>query len=299
MVAFIDDHHEAYGVEPICAVLPIAPSTYFRVRAQQQDEQNRSARAKRDDELRVLIRRVYEESFGGVYGPRKVWKQLRREGHNVARCTVERLMREMGLAGAVRGRAWKVTTQSEPALDRPADLVDRTFVATRPNQLWVSDFTYVATWAGFVYVAFVIDVFARRIVGWRVSSSMRTDFVLDALEQAIYARGGTMPAGLVHHSDQGTQYLSMRYTDRLADAGIAPSVGSRGDAYDNALAESVIGLFKTEVIQRLGPWRNLDGVEIATLTWVDWFNTRRLLEPIGYVPPAEYEAQYYEQAAVA
>ena len=299
MVRYITDHRERFGVEPICAVLPIAPSTYFRVRAQQQDEQNRSARAKRDDELRVLIRRVYEESFGGVYGPRKVWKQLRREGHNVARCTVERLMREMGLAGAVRGRAWKVTTQSEPALDRPADLVDRTFVATRPNQLWVSDFTYVATWAGFVYVAFVIDVFARRIVGWRVSSSMRTDFVLDALEQAIYARGGTMPAGLVHHSDQGTQYLSMRYTDRLADAGIAPSVGSRGDAYDNALAESVIGLFKTEVIQRLGPWRNLDGVEIATLTWVDWFNTRRLLEPIGYVPPAEYEAQYYEQAAVA
>ena len=299
MVRYITDHRERFGVEPICAVLPIAPSTYFRVRAQQQDERKRSARAQRDDELRVLIQRVYKESFGGVYGPRKVWKQLRREGHNVARCTVERLMREMGLAGAVRGRAWKVTTQSEPALDRPADLVDRTFVATRPNQLWVSDFTYVATWAGFVYVAFVIDVFARRIVGWRVSSSMRTDFVLDALEQAIYARGGTMPAGLVHHSDQGTQYLSMRYTDRLADAGIAPSVGSRGDAYDNALAESVIGLFKTEVIQRLGPWRNLDGVEIATLTWVDWFNTRRLLEPIGYVPPAEYEAQYYEQAAVA
>jgi transposase InsO family protein len=299
MVRYITDHRERFGVEPICAVLPIAPSTYFRVRAQQQDERNRSARAKRDDELRVLIRRVYEESFGGVYGPRKVWKQLRREGHNVARCTVERLMREMGLAGAVRGRAWKVTTQSEPALDRPADLVDRTFVATRPNQLWVSYFTYLATRAGFVYVAFVIDVFARRIVGWRVSSSMRTDFVLDALEQAIYARGGTMPAGLVHHSDQGTQYLSMRYTDRLADAGIAPSVGSRGDAYDNALAESVIGLFKTEVIQRLGPWRSLDGVEIATLTWVDWFNTRRLLEPLGYVPPAEYEAQYYEQAAVA
>ena len=208
-------------------------------------------------------------------------------------------MREMGLTGAVRGRAWKVTTQSQPARDRPTDLVDRTFEATRPNQLWVADFTYVATWAGFVYVAFVIDVFSRRIVGWRVSSSMRTDLVLDALEQAIYARGGSLPAGLVHHSDHGSQYLSMRYTDRLADAGIAPSVGSRGDAYDNALAESVIGLFKTEVIQRLGPWRNLDGVEIATLTWVDWFNTRRLLEPIGYVPPAEYEAQYYEQAAVA
>jgi transposase InsO family protein len=299
MVRYITDHRERFGVEPICAVLPIAPSTYFRIRAQQQDERKRCARAKRDDDLRVLIRRVYEESFGGVYGPRKVWRQLRREGHNVARCTVERLMREMGLSGAVRGRAWTITTQSQPALDRPADLVDRTFVATRPNQLWVADFTYVATWNGFVYVAFVIDVFARRIVGWRVSSSMRTDFVLDALEQAIYARGGTLPAGLVHHSDQGTQYLSMRYTDRLADGGIAPSVGSRGDAYDNALAESVIGLFKTEVIQRLGPWRNLDGVEVATLTWVDWFNTRRLLEPIGYVPPAEYEAQYYEQAAVA
>ena len=299
MVRYITDHRERFGVEPICRVLPIAPSTYFRVRAQQDDEGTRCARARRDDELRVLIRRVYDESFGGVYGPRKVWKQLRREGHIVARCTVERLMRAMGLVGAVRGRAWKITTQSQPALDRPADLVDRTFVATRPNQLWVSDFTYVATWSGFVYVAFVIDVFARRIVGWRVSSSMRTDFVLDALEQAIYARGGTMPAGLVHHSDQGTQYLSMRYTDRLADASIAPSVGSRGDAYDNALAESVIGLFKTEVIQRLGPWRHLDSVEIATLTWVDWFNTRRLLEPIGYVPPAEYEAQYYEQAAVA
>ena len=270
MVRFIDDHRATYGVEPICAVLPIAPSTYFRVRAQRHDATRRPARAKRDDELRVLIQRVHAENFG-VYGPRKVWRQLRREGHSVARCTVERLMRDMGLAGVVRGRAWTITTQSQPALDRPADLVDRTFVATRPNQLWVSDFTYVATWVGFVYVAFVIDVFARRIVGWRVSSSMRSDFVLDALEQAIYARGGRMPAGLVHHSDQGTQYLSMRYTDRLADAGIAPSVGSRGDAYDNALAESVIGLFKTEVIQRVGPWRHLDNVEVATLTWVDWF----------------------------
>ena len=298
MVRFIDDHRATYGVEPICAVLPIAPSTYFRCRTQQQDPSRRSARAKRDDEWRVQIQRVYDANYQ-VYGPRKVWRQLRRAGHIVARCTVERLMREMGLAGAVRGRAWKITTQSQPALDRPADLVDRTFAATRPNQLWVADFTYVATWNGFVYVAFVIDVFARRIVGWRVSSSMRTDFVLDALEQAIYARGGTMPAALVHHSDHGSQYLSMRYTDRLADAAIAPSVGSRGDAYDNALAESVIGLFKTEVIQRLGPWRNLDGVEFATLTWVDWFNTRRLLEPIGYVPPAEYEAKYYEQAAVA
>ena len=298
MVRYIDDHRERFGVEPICAVLPIAPSTYFRVHAQQQDPTQRPARAIRDEELRRLIQRVYDENFG-VYGPRKVWRQLRREGHNVARCTVERLMRAMGLAGAVRGRAWVTTTQSEPALDRPLDLVDRQFEATRPNQLWVSDFTYVATWAGFVYVAFVIDVFARRIVGWRVSASMRTDFVLDALEQAIHARGGAQPASLVHHSDQGVQYLSMRYTDRLAEAGIAPSVGSRGDAYDNALAESVIGLFKTEVIQRLGPWRHQEGVEFATLTWVDWFNTRRLLEPIGYVPPAEFEARYYEQARVA
>jgi transposase InsO family protein len=298
MIRFIDNHRATYGVEPICAVLPIAPSTYFRIRAQHRDESLRSARARRDDELRVAIQRVYDANFQ-VYGPRKVWRQLRREGYQVARCTVERLMRAMGLAGVRRGRAWVTTTHSQPALDRPRDLVDRHFEATRPNQLWVSDFTYVATWAGFVYVAFVIDVFARRIVGWRVAASLRTDFVLDALEQAIYARGGTTPAGLVHHSDRGTQYLSMRYSDRLADAGIAPSVGSRGDAYDNALAESVIGLFKTEVIQRLGPWRNLDGVEFATLTWVDWFNTRRLLEPIGYVPPAEFETRYYEQAAVA
>jgi|SRR5688572_20723691 len=243
MVQFIDDHRATYGVEPICAVLPIAPSTYFLRKAQQQVAAKRSARARRDDELRVLIQRVHAENFG-VYGPRKVWRQLRREGHIVARCTVERLMRDLGLSGAVRGRAWKTTTQSQPALDRPSDLVDRVFVATRPNQLWVSDFTYVATWAGFVYVAFVIDVFARRIVGWRVSSSMRTDFVLDALEQAIWARGGAMPAGLVHHSDQGTQYLSMKYTGRLAEAAIAPSVGSCADAYDNALAESVIGLFR-------------------------------------------------------
>ena len=298
MVRFIDDHRATYGVEPICAVLPIAPSTYFRCHAQREDPTHRSARARRDDELRIQIQRVYDANFQ-VYGPRKVWRELRRGGVDVARCTVERLMRAMGVAGVVRGRAWVTTTQSQPALDRPRDLVDRQFQATRPNQLWVSDFTYVATWAGFVYVAFVIDVFARRIVGWRVSSSLRTDFVLDALEQAIYARGGARPAGLVHHSDQGTQYLSMRYTDRLAEAGIAPSVGSRGNAYDNALAESVIGLFKTEVIRRQGPWRNLDTVEFATLTWIDWFNTRRVLEPIGYVPPAEFEARYHEQVAVA
>jgi transposase InsO family protein len=205
----------------------------------------------------------------------------------------------MSLCGAVRGRAWTITTQQQPNADRPSDLVDRNFTATRPNQHWVSDFTYVATWRGFIYVSFVIDVFARRIVGWRVSSSLATDFVLDALEQAIYDRCGDRAVGLVHHSDRGTQFLSMRYTVRLADAGIAPSVGSRGDSYDNALAESVIGLFKTEVIRQLGPWRHLEAVEFATLDWVDWFNHRRLLEPIGYVPPAEYEARYYEQAAVA
>jgi transposase InsO family protein len=298
MVGFINDHRDQFGVEPMCAVLPIAPSTYFRHQSAQVDPANRSRRAQRDDELRREIRRVWDAHFQ-VYGPRKVWRQLRREGIRVARCTVRRLMRAMGLQGAVRGRAWITTTQPALASARPSDLVERDFTATRPNQLWVSDFTYVATWQGFVYVAFVIDVFARRIVGWRVSASLRTDFVLDALEQAIYDRRSDVRMDLVHHSDRGTQYLSMRYTDRLADAGIAPSVGSRGDAYDNALAESVIGLFKTEVIRRRGPWRHLEAVEFATLAWVDWFNTRRLLEPIGYVPPAEYEARYYEQAAVA
>jgi putative transposase len=293
MVTFIDQHRVTYGVEPICAVLPIAPSTYFLRKAQQQEVAKRSARARRDGDLRAAIQRVWDEN-DQVYGPRKVWKQLRREGTGVARCTIERLMREMGFRGVSRGRAWKITTQPDPAAARPTDLVDRQFTATRPNQLWVADFTYVATWRGFVYVAFVIDVFARRIVGWRVSASLATDFVLDALEQAIYDRRSAGVQDLVHHSDRGTQYLSMRYTDRLTEAGIAPSVGSRGDSYDNALAESVIGLFKTEVIQRKGPWRHLEAVEFATLMWVDWFNTRRLLEPIGYVPPAEYEADYYQ-----
>jgi putative transposase len=298
MVAFIDDHRNAYGVEPICRVLPIAPSTYFRHKAEQRDPTTRSARAQRDAVLRAIIRRIWTENHQ-VYGPRKVWRQMGRENLRAARCRVRRLMREMGLAGAVRGRAWTTTTQSQPKADRPCDLVDRNFTATRPNQLWVSDFTYVATWRGFVYVAFVIDVFARRIVGWRVSASLYTDFVLDALEQAIYDRRGDAADGLVHHSDRGTQYLSMRYTDRLADAGIAPSVGSRGDSYDNALAETIIGLFKTEVIRLKGPWRHLEAVEFATLDWVDWFNHRRLLEPIGDMPPAEYEARYYEQTAVA
>jgi putative transposase len=298
MVAFIDALRKVHGVESICTQLPIAPSTYFRHKAQQADPDRRSARARRDDQLRAIIRRIWTEHFQ-VYGPRKVWRQMGREGLRVARCRVRRLMREMGLAGAVRGRAWVTTTQSQPDTQRPADLVERDFTATRPNQLWVSDFTYVATWRGFVYVAFVIDVFARRIVGWRASHSLRTDLALDALEQAIYDRCDIDTGDLVHHSDRGTQYLSIRYTERLADAGIELSVGSRGDAYDNALAETVIGLFKTEVIRRQGPWRSLETVEFATLEWVDWFNTRRLLEPIGYIPPAEYEARYYERAAVA
>jgi putative transposase len=254
--------------------------------------------AHRDDELRDEIQRVWDAQYQ-VYGPRRVRHQLKREDVVVARSTVRRLMRAMGLQGAVRGRAWTTTTQPAPIVDRPADLVARNFTASRPNQLWVSDFTHVATWGGFVYIAFVIDVFARRIVGWRVAASLRTDFVLDALEQALCDRRGAGLEGFVRHSDRGTQYLSRRYTDRLADAGIAPSVGCRGDSYENALAESVIGLFKTEVIRRHGPWRHLEAVEFATLTWVEWFNTRRLLEPLGYVPQAEYEGRYYEHTKVA
>jgi putative transposase len=298
MVSFIDDHRKTYGVEPICRVLPIAPSTYYRRKAEQRDPRKCSARAQHDEVLRAIIRRIWEENHR-VYGPRKVWKQMGRENLRVARCRVRRLMREMDLAGAVRGRAWTTTTESTPNAERPTDLVDRHFTATRPNQLWVADFTYVATWRGFVYVAFVIDVFARRIVGWRVSASLRADFVLDALDQAIYERCGEDVGDLIHHSDRGSQYLAMRYTERLTDAGIEPSIGSRGDAYDNALAESVIGLFKTEVIRLKGPWRHLEAVEFATLDWVDWFNHRRLLEPIGYLPPAEYEARYYEQTPAA
>jgi putative transposase len=298
VVAFINDHRAMYGVESICRVVPIAPSTYFRYRARQLDPTRRSARALRDEVVKAIIQRIWTEQQQ-VYGSRKVWKQMGREGLREARCRVRRLMRDLGLSGAVRGRAWITTTQPAAITDHRDDLVHRQFTATRPNQLWVADFTYVATWRGFVYVAFVIDVFARRIVGWRVSSSLRMDFVLDALEQAIYDRCGDDIRDLVHHSDRGSQYLAMRYTERLADAGIEPSVGSRGDSYDNALAESVIGLFKTEVIRRKGPWRTLEAVEFATLEWVDWFNTRRLLEPIGDIPPAEYEAHYYEQAAVA
>ena len=291
MVNFIDEHKDVYGVEPICETLPIAPSTYHVHRVRHEDPSKRPARAKRDDRLREHIQRVWEENFK-LYGARKVWRQLKREKTKVARCTVERLMRAMGLQGAIRGKAFKRTTVADEDAPRPQDLVNREFVATAPNQLWVADITYVATWAGFSYVAFVIDVYSRYIVGWRVSTSLQTGLALDALEQALHAR--EVADGLVHHSDRGVQYLSIRYTERLAEAGIANSVGSVGDSYDNALAESVIGLFKTEVIRKQGPWRNVDAVEYATLEWVDWFNNRRILEPIGWVPPAEYEEVYYQ-----
>ena len=293
MVSFIDENRGVFGVEPICSVLPIAPSTYFEYKARESDPTLLSARAKRDAVLRREIRRVWEENFE-VYGVRKVWKQLKREGYDVARCTVGRLMGEMGLQGAVRGKRFKTTIPDEVSA-RPLDLVDRNFTVSRPNELWVSDLTYVATWRGFVYVAFVIDAYARRIVGWRVSTSLRSDLALDALEQALYDRQSDTVDRLIHHSDRGVQYLSIRYTERLAEAGIEPSVGSKGDSYDNALAESVIGLFKTEVIRRRGPWRSLEDVEFATLEWVAWFNNSRLLEPIGHVPPAEYEEAYYRR----
>lgn len=290
MTEFVEENRGVYGVEPICAVVPIAPATYYEQRARREDPEKLPARAKRDAELKPEIRRVFEENFE-VYGVDKVWRQLRREEIPTARCTVERLMRSLGLRGAVRGRAYKVTTVADTAAPRPPDLVEREFKATAPNRLWVADLTYVATWNGFVYVAFVIDVFSRAIVGWRVSRSLRSDLALDALEQALHAR--PRRGALVHHSDRGSQYLSIRYTERLAEAGIERSVGSIGDSYDNALAETVIGLFKTEVIQRRGPWRSFEDVEFATLEWVDWYNNRRLFEPLGYVPPREFEATFF------
>lgn len=290
MVRFIDAHRPTYGVEPICAVLPIAPSTYYEAKARAADPTRVPARSRRDAMLRPEIERVWRANRR-VYGAKKVWKQLRREQIPVARCTVARLMGDLGLRGVVRGRRVR-TTIPDLVAERPQDLVQRRFTATRPNELWVSDFTYVATWRGFVYVAFVIDVFARRIVGWRAATSLRSDLALDALEQALSDRETN--ARLVHHSDRGVQYLSIRYTERLAEAGIEPSVGSRGDSYDNAMAESLIGLFKTEVIRHDGPWRGVDDVEYATLEWVSWFNTQRLLEPLGYLPPAEYEQQFHQ-----
>jgi putative transposase len=291
MIAFIDGHRRAYGVEPICRVLPIAPSTYHDHAAKRRDPSLLSPRAKRDQELKPEVTRVFAENFA-VYGVRKVWRQMRREGFDIARCTVERLMRDMGLQGVIRGKPVR-TTISDKTAPCPLDHVNRQFHAPAPNRLWVSDFTYVATWAGFVYVAFVIDIYARRIVGWRASRTAHASFVLDALEQAIHDRRPAHRSGLVHHSDRGSQYLSIKYTERLAEAGIEPSVGSVGDSYDNALAETINGLYKAEVIHRRGPWRSFEAVEYATLEWVDWFNNSRLLEPIGNIPPAEAEERYY------
>jgi putative transposase len=296
MVSFIDAHRKVYGVEPICRVLPIAPSTYHAHAARRIEPTRRSAWARRDDALGPEVRRVFEENFR-VYGVRKVWRQLRREGFDVARCTVARLMRAMGLAGVVRGKPVR-TTVSNKGAPYPLDRVNRQFRAPAPNMLWVSDFTYVATWAGFVYVAFVVDTYARRIVGWRASRTAHASFVLDALEQALHDRRSMRGGGLVHHSDRGSQYVSIKYTERLAEAGIEPSVGSVGDSYDNALAETINGLYKAEVIHRRGPWRSFEAVEYATLEWVDWFNQRRLLEPIGNIPPAEAEEQYYAAADI-
>lgn len=293
MVRFVDDHRQQYGVEPICAVVPIASSTYYEQKARQADPSRLPARVHRDVALRPEISRVWQATRRR-YGAKKVWKQLNREAIPVARCTVERLMRALDLRGIVRGRRVKTTIPAAVA-ERPLDLVQRNFTATRPNQLWVSDFTYVATWSGFVYVAFVTDAFSRRIVGWRASTSLRSDLALDALEQALYDREAE--AGLVHHSDRGGQYLGIRYTERLAGAGIEPSVGSRGDAYDNALAETINGLYKAEVIYHLGPWKGLEAVEFATLEWVAWYNSQRLMEPLGYLPPAEYEEQYHRAQA--
>ena len=291
MISFIDEHRSVLGVEPICRLLPIAPSTYYEVVAKRTDVGRLSARERNDIAMKVEIRRVFNENFQ-VYGVRKVWRQLQREGFDIARCTVARLMRMMGLQGIIRGKPIK-TTVSDKSGPCPLDRVNRHFKAPAPNMLWLSDFTYVATWQGFVYVAFVIDAFARRIVGWRASRTAHAGFVLDALDQALHDRRPVKRGGLVHHSDRGSQYVSIRYSERLAEAGIEPSVGSVGDSYDNALAETINGLYKAEVIHRRGPWRNFEAVEFATLEWVDWFNNRRLLEPIGNIPPAEAEERYY------
>ena len=296
MTSFVDENRADFGVEPICAELPIAPSVYYEHKRREREPERCSARSRRDAALCTEIRRVWESNFG-VYGARKVWRQLQREGVGVARCTVERLMRQEGLKGVVRGEKRRTTIADDSAA-RPADLVDRIFEADGPNRLWLADITYVPTWSGFAYAALVIDAYSRFIVGWRVSASLRTDLALDALEQAIWARrpdAADPSQRLVHHSDAGSQYLSIRYSMRLAEAGISPSVGSVGDSYDNALAESVIGLYKTELIHKRAPWKDRDQVEYATLEYVDWFNHRRLLEPIGHIPPAEKEANYHRQ----
>lgn len=286
MMAFIKERKEEFGVEPMCQVLPIAPSTYYAALSRPP-----STRALADEELEKEIKRIFDANYQ-VYGVRKVWKQLKREGKDVARCTVARLMRQMGLRGVVRGKTWK-TTKPDSSSPRPADLVDRQFQVAAPNRLWVADLTYVRTWAGMTYAAFVMDAYSRRILGWQTSTTLRTDLALDALEMALWTRSKEDLSGVIHHSDRGVQYLSIRYTERLAEAGAVTSVGSRGDSYDNALAETIIGLYKTELIRKRGPWRNLDDVEYATLEWVDWFNHRRLFEPIGDIPPAELEDMYY------
>ena len=291
-----DDHRGDHGVEPICKVLQLAPSTCHDHVAKRRDPSKLSAMAKKDLALKPEITRVFENNFA-VYGVRKVWRQLKREKLDVARCTVERLMKEMGLQGVIRGKPIR-TTFSDKAASCPLDHVNRQFHAPAPNRLWVSDFTYVSTWAGMIHVAFVIDVYARYIVGWRVSRTAHAGFVLDALEQAIHDRRPVNKGGLIHHSDprlreDGSQYLSIKYTERLAEAGIEPSVGSVGDSYDNALAETINGLYKAEVIHRRGPWRSFEAVEFATLEWVDWFNNKRLLEPIGNIPPVEAERNYH------
>jgi putative transposase len=288
--AYIDEHRDCFGVEPICSALQFAPRTYYAIKARPP-----SARALRDAELKPLIVRVHRDNFG-VYGVDKVWAQLNREGVRVARCTIARLMRELGLRGVVRGKP-KYTTIPADAANRPRDLVDRRFVAGAPNRLWVADLTYVRTWSGFVYVAFITDVYSRMIVGWQASRSLRSDLALDALEQAIWARSGRGQRldELVHHSDRGVQYLAIRYTERLAETGAVNSVGSKGDSYDNALAETIIGLYKAELVRNRGPWRGLDDLEYATLEWVDWFNHRRLFEAHGQIPPAEFEELHYRQ----
>ena len=292
MNAYIDQHRDTYGVEPICKVLQVAPSAYRRHAARQRNPELRSVRAKRDEQLMPHIERVWQANLQ-VNGAEKFWKQMNREDIAVARCTVERLMRCLGLEGVRRGKTVR-TTMPDTSVPCPLDRVNRQFQADRPNQLWVSDFTYVSTWQGWLYVAFIVDVFARRIVGWRVSTNMTTDFVLDALEQALYDRQPD-PDALIHHSDRGSQYVSIRYSERLAEAGIAPSVGSKGDSYDNALAETINGLYKAELIHHRRPWKTRESVELATLEWVSWFNHQRLMGPLGYIPPAEAEANYYRQ----
>lgn len=291
MVRFIDEHRDEHGVESICEALPIAPSTYYEEKRRQADPSRRPRRFHRDSELRPEIGRVHRENFG-VYGVRKVWRQLGREGVDVARCTVSRLMGELGLQGVRRGKKVRTTVPSDTA-DRSRDLVDRHFEAEAPNRLWVADLTCVASWQGLIWVAFITDVYSRKIVGWRVTKSPDSALAIDALEQAVHAR--EVGEGLIHHSDRGVQYLSIKYTEKLAQAGIETSVGSVGDSYDNALAESVNALYKAELIRRRGPWRGLEQVELATLEWVDWYNTKRLHTAIENMPPEEFEERYYRQ----